>query len=330
VILNEVKRSMLFKACEYSQAKINMEKFIAVNDSVMVNPEKDIIKFYLGVHVLGIVEQKFGADVELPEDVAQLVDYHHTAMEEVFFRIFTYIMLISIGESRHGHIAGKTKKITDGFGIDVYQLAQKIKGKNRSGSRHEFLQEDRDLLMFAKYCDWMFVHCFSGGSYGGPKWENISKKITEVLTGEISPFTMVDVAWALVHNTGSIFNKNTIYTSESSASGLTQLLDMQRGGAIPALIQHYDKYKAEVSYFSISANHLSDFVVEVEAAAKVLGDDFAAYIPPAEISKAGALSSAFDVPTPTTDEDGKPDTFVHTGEQYSMGVDKMAIVKRGG
>jgi hypothetical protein len=327
MILNEVKQSMLFKACEYQQAKVDMQRFADVNDKDKINPEKDIIAFYLGVHVLGVVEQKFGVDVELPDDVAELVTFHHNAMEEVFFRIFTYIMLISVGESRHGHIGGKQSAVENQFGEDVWQFAKGIAGKNRSGSRHAFLQEDRDLLTFAKYCDWMFIECFGGGSYGGPKWQNISKKVTQVLTGEISPFTMVDVAWALVHNTGSIFNKNTIYTSESSSAGLTQLLDMQRGGAIPALIMHHSTYKITTAYFQVDAQHSNHFVKQVEDAMKVLGDEFAEYVTPAEISKAGALSSTFDIQDSTNGEIAA-DNFLPNGTYYSMGVEKLVVVER--
>lgn len=337
MILREVKNSMLFKACEYSKQKMGMEKFISVNNGTMVQPEEDVIGFYLGAHVMGVVESKYGVDTELPEDVEELVRTHHTNMENVFFRIFTYILLISIGESRHGKINSKTATIDKQYGSDVRNFGATINGKkNRSGSRHEFLNSERDLLDYSRYCDWMFVHCFTGmGSYGGQKWKNISQKITQVLEGEISPFTMVDIAWALVHNTGSIFNKNTIYHHEIHGAGLTQLLDMQRGGAIPSLIMHLDKYNSECSGFSINVNLINNFKDAVTSAAKVLGEDFYSYVSPSAISEAGALStSTFKKaktvkPSDPDSEKGEATEFEIDG-LIDLGVMKIQTLKRKG
>jgi len=335
MILREVKNSMLFKACEYSKQKMSMEKFISVNTGTLIQPEEDVIRFYLGAHVMGVVESKFGVDTELPEDVEELVRTHHTNMENVFFRIFTYILLISIGESRHGKISSKTATIDKQYGSDVRNFGTTINGKkNRSGSRDEFLNSERDLLDFSRYCDWMFVHCFAGmGSYGGQKWKNISQKITQVLEGEISPFTMVDIAWALVHNTGSIFNKNTIYNHELTSAGLTQLLDMQRGGAIPSLIKHLNKYSSECSGFSINPNLTNAFEDSVDAASKILGEDFYSYVPPSAINEAGALSThtfkKAKTAKPSDSEKGEATDFEIDG-LIDLGVMKIQTLKRKG
>jgi len=316
MILKDLKNSMLFKACEYSKQKVGMDKFISVNTTAMIQPEEDVIRFYLGAHVLGAVESKYGVETELPEAVAELVKAHHSHMEDVFFRIFTYILLISVGESRHGKVHSQSATILKQYGADVKNFGSVTNGKkNRSGSRDEFLSCDRDLLDFSRYCDWMFVHCFAGmGSYGGKKWKNISQKITHVLEGEISPFTMVDVAWALVHNTGSIFNKNTIYKHELDGAGLTQLLDMQRGGAIPSLIKHFEKYKSECPSFRVASNVAANFVGEVNSAASILGEEFYSYVSPAAIHEAGALSKhvfkkAKDAVDATKDSDSDEEFF---------------------
>jgi len=329
MILREVKNSMLFKACKYNKQKMSMDKFISVNDGSMIQPEKDIIRFYLGAHVMGVVESKYGVDTELPKEVENLVRVHHENMESVFFRIFTYILLISIGESRHGKISSKIATIQSKYGFDVKNFGKITNGKkNRAGSRAEFLSCDRDLLDFSRYCDWMFVNCFAGmGSYGGQKWKNISQKITQVLEGEISPFTMVDIAWALVHNTGSIFNKNTIYHHEINNYGLTQLLDMQRGGAIPAMIKHYDEYKNNCPSFSVTNNFNAEFSAFVDAATNVLGEGFAAYVSPSTIAEAGALSKAtFKKAKPETDST-EPDDDTFNDEFHSHGVLDFGVMK---
>jgi hypothetical protein len=331
--LKDLKKSMLFKACAYSKEPMNMEKFIEVNNTQMICPETDLIRFYLGAHVLGVVENKFGIEAELPEHVATLVEEHHRQMEEVFFRIFTYIMLISMGESRHGGTHSKLEEISQKFGLDVTNYATIItKSSGRSGARKEFLQSDRDVLTFMEYCDWMFTNCFSGGSYGGPKWKVISNKATQVLNGDISPFTMVDVAWALVHNTGSIFNKNTIYSSEYSTDGLTQLLDMQRGGAIPSLIKNFDMY-AQASGWNVNKKFVDAFADSVDMASEVLGEDLALFVPLYEVAQAGALSHVIKSQQLSTTENAEAAPLdgglSFAGGHLSLGVVDIPKMKRG-
>ena len=331
--LKDLKKSMLFKACAYSKEPMSMVKFIEINNTSMISPESDLIRFYLGAHILGVVESKFGIEAELPEAVAVLVEEHHRQMEEVFFRIFTYIMLISMGESRHGHKSSKLETISQKFGLDVTNYATIItKSSGRSGARNEFLQSDRDVLNFMEYCDWMFVECFTGGSYGGPKWATISNKATQVLNGEISPFTMVDVAWALVHNTGSIFNKNTIYTSEYSTDGLTQLLDMQRGGAIPSLIKNFDMY-AQSSGWAVSKNFSEAFIDSVDMASQVLEEDLALFVPLYEVAQAGALNHSIKSQQLSTTENAEAapveENLSFNGEIFDLGVVSIPKMKRG-
>ncbi len=323
--LKQLKNSMLFKACAYREQVISMEKFHAINQGDKRAPEKDIISFYLSFHIIAVAEQKYGIENELPEDVAALVKVHHEQMEEVFFRIFTYLMLISIGESRHGSL--KTTQTQNKYGDEVADFAKSIKGGQRSSARYKFVQEQRNLHKFMRYCDWMFIECFGGGSYGGPKWKNISNKVTQVLKGEISPFTMTDVAWALVHNTGSIFNKNTIYTTESS--NLTQLLDFQRGGAIPSLIKNRSKYVEDCSHLNVPGGMLTQFEADLDAASTILGEDLGAYVPPADIAAAGALSSAFPA-NATGGDDVADGDLVAAGEMLNFGAVKMKKLKRKG
>lgn len=323
--LKELKNSMLFKACAYRDQVVSMEKFHDINQSEKRAPEKDIVSFYLSFHIIAVAEQKYGIENELPENIAALVKMHHENMEEVFFRIFTYLMLISIGESRHGSL--KTTQTQNKYGDEVADFAKSIKGGQRSSARHKFVQEQRNLHKYMRYCDWMFIECFGGGSYGGPRWKNISNKVTQVLEGEISPFTMTDVAWALVHNTGSIFNKNTIYTSESS--NLTQLLDFQRGGAIPALIKNLSKYKQDCNHLHIWEGALTAFEDQLDAASLMLGEDLGAYVSPADIAAAGALSSAFPT-TATGSSTADTGDLVQAGEQLNFGAIKIKKLKRKG
>ncbi|MGY5853607.1 MAG: hypothetical protein RTU92_08595 [Candidatus Thorarchaeota archaeon] len=327
--LKEVKNSMLYQACEYRKLKVSMDKFNTINNQNQIQPETDLVGFYLGVHILGVVESQFGVDQELPPSVEALVLEHQGKMEQIFFRIFTYLMLISIGETRHGNIHNKSDAIEKRYGAQVKNFAKSIKGSNRSSSRHEFLQSNRNLHDFMRYCDWIFIEGFSGGSYGGPKWKNISNKVTQVLEGEISPFTMTDVAWALVHNTGSIFNKNTIYNSESSS--LTHLLDFQRGGAIPSLICNVVKYKSECKHLgTMPTAILKKHEDLVNAASKILGVDLGEYVVPMVIHEAGALTQSFKVGSTSAGSNEENPDMVYTGETINMGITQIQKLKRTG
>jgi len=155
--------------------------------------------------------------------------------------------------------------------------------------------------------------------------------VTQVLEGEISPFTMTDVAWSLVHNTGSIFNKNTIYDMEGCS--LTHLLDFQRGGAIPALICHVEKYMIDCKHLgNMPKGILSGFEDKVKEATKILGIDLCEYVAPMVIHEAGALTSSFNVGTSSSGEVSEDDNsnLVPSGQTIDLGVTKISKLKRAG
>ncbi len=325
--LRSIKESMLFQAVPYEAGQVDMAGLSSINEGQSVSPESDIITFYLGVHILGVVETQYGIERELPVDIAELVVEWHSRMESVFFRVFTYLIMISIGESRHGQYHNYEKTITNNFGTDVWDMVKNLtKGVSRNDVRTLFLSESRDLHKFMTYLEWVFIDCFQGKSFGGKPWANISNKVTQVITGEISPFTMVDVAWALVHNGGPIFNKNTIYTKEADSYGLTQLLDMQRGGAIPSLIANYKKYQTQVHTFCIYQAHTTDFVQVVERVSEVLGVDIGEFVEPKVIHDAGALTPDFKNCEPVEKlEVGK---LVPTSEILDIGLASISKMKR--
>jgi len=186
--------------------------------------------------------------------------------------------------------------------------------------------KNRDLLQYSEYCEWCFINCFSGGSYGGSKWKNIANKVTSVLNGEISPYTMVDVSWALVHNTGSIFNKNTIYTNDMGDS-LAMLLDIQRGGGIASHILNNN-----FSDF-VSAAYAKDYVISTDKADQLLDGALSVEVTPQQIKEAGALHHKFmNVSTKTQGvvSDGSTnldDGFEHTG-YLDIGSHKLTVEKR--
>jgi hypothetical protein len=50
------------------------------------------------------------------------------------------------------------------------------------------------------------------GGYGGKAWGSIADCLLNLVTGEYSPEMFCDLAFALQHNNGSMFNKSIIRT----------------------------------------------------------------------------------------------------------------------
>lgn len=325
--LRDIKSSMLYQACEYEYEAVSMVPMHDINQGAQVYPEADAARFYLGAHILGEVESTFGVDADLPPAVEDLVVQWQANMEEVFFRIFSYLVLICVGESRHrSPELAHQEYVSEKFGESTYEFACVIHGGQRSGARHQFLQDDRNIVAYMQYFDWAFVNMFSGGGYGGPAWKEISHKVTQVLSGEISPFTMTDVAWAMVHNNGSIFNKHTIYKDPYNSTGLTQLLDMQRGGAIPAMIKNYSEYQSNMPYFKIWGGLTNMFEMDVDHASLVLGKHIGEYIEPSVIKNAGAIDEFVSLEEP---EEGPVD-FVTADGVFNIGPQEYQLLERAG
>lgn len=324
----DIKSSMLFSPHKYVDEDTDMQRFYTINQSPQIRPEEDIIDFYLANHLLALIEDKVGAR-GLSDDEQFIVEELITSMEGVFKRLFTYLILISIGETRHGHTGHHEDTITEKFGKQVWLLSQSIKGTNREGARGEFLSKSRNLVNYMKYCNWCFTACFGGGSFGGKKWRAISDKCVQMLAGKISPFTMTDVSWAMVHNTGSIFNKHTIYTNIQSENSLVHILDMQRAGAIPAFIRNTKKYvNAGVMHgSSMSLLRFEESMCRVEYNFGIKG--LGVFIPMAEIGEAGALSLLFKVAKNKSGQvPNKVPNLVKTGGVFSIGEEGFDLWER--
>lgn len=321
-------KSMLFSSNKYISESTDMQRFYTVNNENQIRPEEDIIAFYLANHLLALIEDKVG-ERGLTEDEQEIVEGLISDMESVFKRLFTYLLLISIGETRHGSYGHKEDFITEKFGKEVWLLAQAIKGSNREGARGEFLSKSRNLITYMDYCNWCFSNCFGGGAFGGKKWKEISDKCVQMLAGKISPFTMTDISWAMVHNTGSIFNKHTIYTNIYNVESLTHILDIQRAGAIPAFIRNRQKYVGDGVMHSgaMSLKKFEDSMCRVESTFGING--LGTFIPLAEIGEAGALASIFIKAKNSVGKVVNPNLkMVKTGSVFHLGEECFDEMER--
>ena len=79
--------------------------------------------------------------------------------------------------------------------------------------------EGRDLLEAGRNC---FYNTSWAGPFGGKKWGDIADLLVRHLAGETDCHLFIDLALALQHNTGSVFNKLAAYWSQH---GLKTVLD---------------------------------------------------------------------------------------------------------
>ena len=99
------------------------------------------------------------------------------------------------------------------------------------------------------------------GGFGGRRWADIADMLIEHLRGNISAPLFVDLALALQHNTGSVFNKINTYWSQGK---LKQVLD--------ANLQ--EDWETLVSYGSAWARHLFFHWLEEEDTITVAGLEY--------------------------------------------------------
>ena len=121
------------------------------------------------------------------------------------------------GELRHKHFMGLPKG-------------------NRSLARGEWrrlrIQHGADLVAQGREC---FMGKSWGGAYGGPRWAKIADLLFQHLDGKYTPSFFIDLALALQHNTGSVFNKVSDYWHQQS---LKTVLDANLSEDWETLLQY--------------------------------------------------------------------------------------------
>ena len=306
--IQDIKNSALYRQIPRKYGAVSLDWMRALNDAPRIRPRQDLILFYAAQHVLGQIEKASGTR-QLTPKAEELATQALWQSEQVFMRMFSYLVLISVGELRHAGWGGPwlpnsiNEKIpSTGYEADdLYAMYKEHKGCSRSTIRSAFLGKDRCFRTTMDIMDAGFILGFpNSGSYGGPKWATIANYARGVLQGNLSPLVMVDVAWALVHNTGSIFNKSTIYSSKDSIDELTVLLDFQRAGAIVSMVlgvnvgEDVSSYKDYFAGWQGVAGELCNLAYEL------YGDEVAPVVNEQVLHSAGALSPNFSKPEPST------------------------------
>lgn len=85
-----------------------------------------------------------------------------------------------------------------------------------------------DVANFFCVCKEVFGGSGWGGSIGGKAWADIAAVGEQYWRGEINTVTFIDRVFDLRHNTGAVFNKHSMVSSEYSSSNLDKQLETKR------------------------------------------------------------------------------------------------------
>ena len=205
----------------------------------MIHPETEALWFYLTNHAMAVLQRTFDPAEPLPAAYAEVARNYHHDLEIRALRMYGYLMRICTRESRHSN--------ANGFMSAYPEMASWYAGYQKKGPTQALagLLENTPKVEQARYTQFLrdsfYKGSFSGG-YGGPAWGQIADVLHQFVTGKITGEIMLDTAFTLCHNNGSIFNKGMLYMGHTT-SALNALLDVQRAGMIPGLICDVDRYK---------------------------------------------------------------------------------------
>lgn len=257
------KYSMASVPCSQVSAAINSyfgtDAFVAGD---IKKPEVEAAHFYLMNHTVARVRQTVGLDEPLGELEPLVTEYRETAAD-MALRCAAYLVLITTREARHKHKHVSTLfaavhcpqalSFIDSLGGGSTGAAMKFRTAPPTSTIGDYVSAVRDTFYKAGF----------SSAFGGKKWGNIADCLLNYVRGVYSAEMMLDLAWALAHNGGPMFNKGMLYDHYSS-SDLYRVLDTQRAGQIPRLF-HDDKAPksaASTAYYERAADLLGGEYLE--------------------------------------------------------------------
>ncbi len=197
-----------------------------------VTATREAISFYLLAHAMN----EIGLRVEKHEplgDMLPIVEQYHHALNNLGYRLFNYLVIITTRETRH--IANNQHLSLESIhGAECVQLTTKVKGK----AQDALFQYTGDLTLGA-YLDYVLdvynpQHVTWSSSFGGKAWGSVTQALRDFVYGDMNMEMLLDVGYTLAHNGGPIFDKGFHY---QGSANLLKVLDVQRAGQMPNLVK---------------------------------------------------------------------------------------------
>ena len=276
----------------------------------LVRPETEAVKFYLLNDAFAKLCLRFDQHEPLPPDVDGVAGLYISEGQAIALRAIYYTLMIITREARHLHNGQYKSSMASLHGkvFSDFMYSINSTGEDEAVNKLRHSPPDMGIADFASCIAHTFEHGGWGSSYGGKPWANIATTLARMLKGETSIETFVDTVWTLCHNGGPIFNKGMLY-SHYDQQALTKILDVQRAGMIPQLVN-----EGGVGYSDGALTAL------YQTCRSVVGDDFGGYVDWFEVEKLGAVNTYPIEKKKQLAKHGKPKSVVSldAGKFYVM------------
>lgn len=205
---------------------------------VKANPETEALWFYVQQHAMSLVERNLHPEEPVGK-FGPFINKYHDEVHWKTLRMFYYLLLICTRESRHASgYEGKKKVFNMHPDIEDFH-GDYVQDSSADSAINAIIENAPDVTLgeYTQFLVRMFTYPSYSGGYGGKAWKQIAIPLNDFVHGKISAEIMMDTAFTLEHNNGSMFNKGMLYDSYSHK--LKKILDVQRSGQVPQLVAHH-------------------------------------------------------------------------------------------
>ena len=282
--------------------------FISQFQKKKIDPLEHAITFYYSDHFIMDMEKMFGESI--PKEYEDLVADCLRTRYLVGIHMFYYLFLIVHREARYFYNNGKAKtffELEDNAMYKPYFID--ILGNSSGDAANSLLINssyisDFDVVDFVRVIRDVFNNLSFSSSYGGKKWGDIAHVLYRFVSGEVSLNIMTDMAFALEHNTGNIFNKGVLYNSVDTNT-MKKVLDVQRGGQIP----NYVTEKVDAGWDV----YMDKFIVNFHKRAVVIFPHYKEDLNWYKIEKAGSVMKYTEETNTSTTDTSKEYVVLYPG-----------------
>lgn len=245
-------------------------------------PEDQALRFYLLNHLVAELQANKARYEPLDSKEATLLHDYITEVELQARAMFTYLILICTRESRHAQMTSDLEGKLEKSHPNSFKVLKDVKGLGSSGAASYLLNTDvdTDVVDYCKLLKRCFYKAKWSSGFGGVAWGGIADVLYAFVAGDISAEMMIDQGYHLAHNNGAIFNKGMVYLMYTH--DLKTILDIQRSGQIPNLINHPKALMKDI----INQNHIT----KLEGLLKTHGHLVEPF-PPVDFKKVMSLGS---------------------------------------
>ncbi len=228
----------VFKTCDQRIAEFEHNR---------LNANEGAQQFYLLNHAVSEIRARRDPDEYLAQPEIKVLDRYYEVGTDLAHRLFTYMLFICIRESRHvekATAAPHWQYVRETWSQEVWKFWGTILRCHQSEwlpKAMSAVPEHATLGDITGLLRWVFADIAPiASSYGGAGWRPVSQVLDQFVQGEITTEILVDTAWSLEHNGGSIFNKG--YGFRPGGSDLRRTLDAQAKGIMPSYLTNFPSH----------------------------------------------------------------------------------------